>query len=215
MTFEIISTGSKGNAVVLNGTILIDCGVSFRKLEKVKQDLKLVLLTHIHSDHFKPSTVRRLHEERPTLRFACAPWMVEPLVKAGVASRAIDVIQLNLTYSYGGLVDIQAVPLVHDVPNCGWHLHFRYDTPHESAFYATDTGSLAGVQAPGYDLYLVEANHVAAELEARLEAEGVYAYERRAAVTHLSREQAMDWLAENMGPKSRYVFLHQHEEAAV
>ena len=29
---------------------------------------------------------------------------------------------------------------------------------------------------------------------------------------HLSQEQALDWLYQNMGPKSQYVFLHGHEE---
>ena len=35
MTYNIISTGSKGNAVVINGRILIDCGVPFKALEPV------------------------------------------------------------------------------------------------------------------------------------------------------------------------------------
>lgn len=48
MNCEIISTGSKGNAVILNGSILIDCGVSSRKLEPYAKKLKLVLLTHVH-----------------------------------------------------------------------------------------------------------------------------------------------------------------------
>ena len=30
---KVISTGSKGNAVLLNDEILIDCGVPFRELE--------------------------------------------------------------------------------------------------------------------------------------------------------------------------------------
>ena len=52
MEYNIISTGSKGNAVVINDVILIDCGVSFRALKDVYKNIKIVLLTHIHSDHF-------------------------------------------------------------------------------------------------------------------------------------------------------------------
>lgn len=76
-------------------------------------------------------------------------------------------------------------------------------------------GSLDGIEAKNYDLYLVEANHTRAELAARLaakEAVGEYAYERRAAEVHLSREQALDWLAENLGSRSRYLLIHQHKE---
>lgn len=72
MTYNIISTGSKGNAVVINGRILIDCGVPFKALEPVKKDLRLVLLTHIHSDHFNPRTARALSKERPALRWGAA-----------------------------------------------------------------------------------------------------------------------------------------------
>ncbi len=49
MEYEIISSGSQGNAVVINKNILIDVGVSFKALKNVYKDLKLVLLTHIHS----------------------------------------------------------------------------------------------------------------------------------------------------------------------
>ena len=52
MTYNIISTGSKGNAVVINGRILIDCGVPFKALEPVKKDLRLVLLDINRSSQF-------------------------------------------------------------------------------------------------------------------------------------------------------------------
>ena len=80
-------------------------------------------------------------------------------------------------------------------------------------FYATDTATMDGIEAKGYDLYMIEANHVKAELEARRDAKvaaGEYAYEFNAARNHMSQEQAEDWLYQQMGPNSRYVFLHQH-----
>ena len=217
MTFDVIATGSAGNAVVLNDTILIDCGVPFKKLEHVKDDLKLVLLTHSHSDHFNRRTVRALATERPTLRWCCCEWMVEPLVKAGVDKRKIDVLfsseNTYCAYSYPDLhIIVFPELLTHDVPNCGWHIH----QASERIFYATDTGTLDGITAPGYDLYMIEANHKKAELEARLEAKeqaGEFAYERRAAANHLSEEQALDWLYQNMGPNSQYVLLHQHKNS--
>jgi hypothetical protein len=71
------------------------------------------------------------------------------------------------------------------------------------------------VEAKNYDLYMVEANHERAEIEARIaekQAAGEFAYELAAAKNHLSREQALDWLYQNMGPDSQYVFLHQHRD---
>ena len=52
--YNIIATGSKGNAVVIEHEILIDCGVPFKALAAEWKTLKLVLLTHIHCDHFQP-----------------------------------------------------------------------------------------------------------------------------------------------------------------
>lgn len=217
MTFEVIASGSTGNAVVINREILIDCGVPFKALDPVKKDLKLVLLTHAHGDHFKPRTVRALHKERPTLRWGCCEWMVGPLLEAGVDKRVIDVLwpesigDTSRAFVYNGIAIVWPEPLVHDVPNCGWHICHK----NESLFYATDTATLDGVEAPEYDLYLIEANHKLEELEARAKAKrdaGEYAYEYRAAANHLSQEQALNWLYRQMGPHSRYVFLHQHQE---
>lgn len=104
------------------------------------------------------------------------------------------------------------VPLVHDAPNCGW----RIGIGKEWLFYATDTATLDYLTIPNYSYYLnylIEANHTSAEIEARIaekRSRGEFAYEVRAAQNHLSQEQALDWLARNAGPNSRYVFLHQH-----
>ena len=212
MTYDVISTGSKGNAVVINGQILIDCGVPYKLLEPVVKGLKLVLLTHIHSDHFKPRTAAALHRERPTIRFGCCEWMVDPLLDAGVDKRVIDVYEPRHFYEYNKLCTLSPEMLTHNVPNCGYHIS---DWECKRLFYATDTGSLDGVEAKDYDLYLIEANHTRAELEARIEAKraaGEFAYEYRAAQNHLSREQAEDWLYQQMGSNSRYAFLHQHAE---
>ena len=85
--YNIISTGSDGNATILEDFVLIDCGVPYKALEPYVSKLKLVLLTHIHSDHFKKQTIKRLAAERPTLRFGCCRWLVPPLLAAGVPER--------------------------------------------------------------------------------------------------------------------------------
>ena len=74
MTCNVIATGSQGNAVVLDGTILLDCGVPFGALEEVCQDLSLVVLTHIHGDHFRPETIKRLAFLRVGMPTRAAAW---------------------------------------------------------------------------------------------------------------------------------------------
>lgn len=218
MNIDILATGSSGNAVVINDEILIDCGVSMKKLQESRyiKKLKLVLLTHWHLDHFNPSTVGRLHSERPILRFGMCEWMVHKAWDAGVSKRVIDVFEPGLLKTYdGGRLCIKPELLVHDVPNCAWKIHI-YDplcSEGDSLFYATDTGTLEGVSSYHYNTYLIEANHTQSEIAARIaekQAAGEFAYEYRAAANHLSQEQALDWLAKNAGPNSKYVFLHAH-----
>ncbi len=213
MTYDILATGSSGNAVVINGEILIDCGVPMKKLRESGyiKSLKLVLLTHAHGDHFNPATVRALHQERPALRWGCCEWMVPHLLEAGVDDRVIVPHRTGETWHYPKIGSSFAESIPHDVPNCCWHIFIK-DGP---IFYATDCSTLDAISAKDYPLYMLEANHTQAEIEARIEdklARGEFAYEVRAARNHLSQEQAMDWLARNAGPNSKYVFLHQHME---
>ena len=42
MKYKIISSCSTGNAVIIRDFILIDCGVSFKRLEKYYKKLKIV-----------------------------------------------------------------------------------------------------------------------------------------------------------------------------
>ena len=69
--YKIIATGSKGNAILYHNCILVDCGVPFTLLKPYYKDIKLVLLTHIHGDHFNIQTIKKLAFERPSIRFGC------------------------------------------------------------------------------------------------------------------------------------------------
>lgn len=218
MTYKIIATGSTGNAVLLNGQILIDCGVPYKKLMPFVRDLKLVLLTHIHGDHFRKPTIRALAKARPTLRWGCCEWLVPPLLEAGVDARCIDVfspINQDTEFMFPPLnLRVRPVKLSHNVDNCGYHISSMDLT--DKAFYATDTGSLEGIEAKGYGLYLVEANHRTEEIQARIAAKQAagesFIYETSAAENHLSYEKATAWLQQNMGEDSAWVQLHKHAD---
>lgn len=209
--YHIISTGSHGNAVVVNESVLIDCGVSFKAIKPFCSRLKLVLLTHIHSDHFNPTTLRMLSENRPTLRFGCCRWLAADLVAAGVPTANIDILEIGVMYGYG-ICNIIPVSLSHDVPNCGYKLHF----PVGKVFYATDTNNLHGITARHYDLYMVEANYedetIMEKIAAKEEA-GEYAYEKRVLKNHLSKTKCNDFIYRNIGPGGVYVYLHCHVDA--
>lgn len=210
MNYKIISSCSTGNATIIRDIILIDCGVTFKKLEKYYKQLKIVLLTHVHQDHFNRSTIKRLAQERPTLRFACCEWLLQPLLECGVERRNIDILQIGTKYDYK-LFKIVAIKLYHDVPQCGYRILFD----DYKAIYMTDTKTIEGISAKNYDLYLVEANYKENELEERIkqkQLQGDFTYEWRVKDTHLSEEQCVEFLLNNMGKNSEYVFMHQHIE---
>ena len=210
MNYNIFSTGSQGNAIVLNKIILLDCGVPFRELKDVYKDIKIVLLTHIHGDHFNKTTIRKLAAERPTLRFACCNWLVSELLQCGVSIHNIDSLAYGCWYDYSTF-KVSPVKLYHDVDNAGWRVFQNA----EKAIYMTDTVTLEGITAKNYDLYLIEANYITEELEERIrskEAAGEYVYEYRVRNVHLSKEKADEWLLENIGENSEAVYIHQHIE---
>ena len=210
MKYNIISTGSKGNAVVINDIILIDCGVSFKALKDVYRRLKIVCLTHIHGDHFKKSTIRKLSENRPALRFAAGSYLTEELVRCGVDKKNIDVLEAGKLYDYKQF-KLSPVTLYHDVPNFGYRLFMNG----KKLFYATDTNTLEGILAKDYDLYMVEANYTDEEIQKRIEekrAKGEYAYETGVIHSHLSKKKCDDFIYSNIGRNGRYIYLHQHEE---
>lgn len=212
MNYKIIESGSSGNATIVEDMILIDCGVSFKKLRDCYKNLKLVLLTHIHSDHFNKTTIKRLAQERPTLRFGCRDWLVHDLVMCGVDRKNIDIFDPVCNFKYSNKLLLTTFDLQHDVQNCGYKIMIN----DKKYFYATDTCSLENVEAKDYDMYFIEGNYAdKAELDMRKQKHienGEFYYEDRVEKTHLSQAAATEWLMKNMGEKSQYIFMHEHKE---
>lgn len=209
--YNIVSTGSKGNAVIINDYILIDCGVPFKALKPYYKKLKLVLLTHIHGDHFCKATIKKLAYERPTIRFACGRWLAEPLVACGVSKANIDILEANINNCYGPC-SVIPVQLTHNVPNFGYKIHFANAG---KMIYATDTNSLNGISAWHYDLYMIEANYKDNEINERIKQKkenGEYAYEYAVLRNHLSKKKCDDFIYNNIGTNGIYVYMHTHRE---
>ena len=190
--------------------VLIDCGVSYKKLKDER--FNLVLLTHAHSDHLNASTIRALAENRPLLRFGCPGYLIDALFKCGVSPNNIDVIYSNELVKYGNNLSVKAFDLVHDINNVGYSLRIG----DSSVLYMTDTGSASNaVTSREYDYYFIEANYKEAELQQRISEKmksGVFCYETRVAETHLSEEQAVIFISENARPDSKVIYIHQHQE---
>ena len=201
---KVISSGSEGNAVIYNNAIMVDCGVSFKALEAVKRSLKIVLLTHKHSDHLKIRTLQRLQAERPTLRVACGDFLLEELP----CIKNIDVLQVGKIYDYGAF-KVSPVKLYHDVPNFGWRIFLPNG---QKIFHATDTVHLEGISAKGYDLYAIEHNYCEEYIQQAIEearANGEYTHAYGNINTHLSIQQARAFIEANRKESSEVLELHK------
>ena len=211
MKYKILSSGSSGNGLIIEDSILIDCGITFKMLKDDYKKLKIVLLTHIHQDHFKKRTIKKLAKERPTLRFGCCKWLVKELVELGVEKKNIDVFEFEKIYDYK-YFKVIVQELYHDVPNCCYKIQLN----NEKVIYATDTNKIEHIIAKNYDYYFIEGNYYnEEELEKRKEkklSNGEYYYEDRVKHTHLSKVKATEWLMKNMGMKSQFIFMHEHKE---
>ena len=201
---KVISSGSEGNAVIYNNTIMVDCGVTLKALQEVKRSLKIVLLTHKHGDHLKLRTLQRLQAERPTLRIACGNFLLEELP----CIKNIDVLQVGKIYDYGAF-KVSPVKLYHDVPNFGWRIFLPNG---QKIFHATDTVHLEGITAKGYDLYAIEHNYCEEYIQQAIEearANGEYTHAYGNINTHLSIQQARAFIEANRKESSEVLELHK------
>lgn len=200
---KIISSGSHGNAVLLHDSILFDIGVPFSKIKPYMHKIQIVLISHRHFDHININTLRKLQFERPSIRIGIGVHMLEMLN----GLKNIDVYEAGKVYDYGG-IQISPVILYHDVPCFGW----RVFKGNHKTFFATDTYTLEGITAKNYDLFLVEHNYNEDTVRGVIEAHnacGEFSHERRSFNTHLSEQQARDFIFKNKGEKYEVLRLHE------
>lgn len=217
MIYNIISTGSKGNAIIYHNKIMVDCGLPLKKLEPYLKDIKVILLTHMHKDHFNITTIRKISVLYPDIKFYCLYEIKEYLLNIGINSMMINVVSKFSSYGYQFMIDdveysISTVMLYHDVPNVGYRIITKKqgEKPYK-IFHATDTVTLDGIEAKGYDLYAIEFNHDEKQIEIdiaeKLE-KGVFCYEIGAKESHLSFQKAHKFYDENRKESSELIKLH-------
>lgn len=203
---KIISSSSEGNAVLYFDSILIDCGIPYYLLKEYVGNIKLVLLTHSHGDHFNLKTIKKISLERPAVRFGCGKHLSDYLTDI----RNVDIYEPGKIYDYGKF-KISPVILYHDVLNFG----YRIFIDGKKIFHATDTAHLKGITAKNYDIYSLECNYdedtVWEHIEEK-EKKGEFAHQRGAINSHLSIQQAQDFILNNADSGYEFLQLHQSKE---
>lgn len=207
MKYEIINSSSKGNAVLYyNGMILVDVGIPYKDLADKIINTKIILLTHIHNDHFDSHAISSICKMRPDI-FWIVPYYLQDdfeLVKSEHTKYIL--VDIDKKYKINDL-SIETCHLYHDVPNIGYKL--IYDN--YKIIHATDTGRIDHITAKHFDLYAIEFNHDEDEILkdiVRKKVLKVFAYEVRSKDTHLSFQKAISWIKSQMKETSEVLMLH-------
>lgn len=208
MYFNVIASGSKGNATIVaskDTVILVDMGITFSRLENGMEEVGLspdkidaAIFTHNHSDHING------------LKFI--PVKKQYALSGTLPSSGHNVVNLYEPFQVGS-IKITPIRTSHDAKNpCGYVL----DDGEEKLTYITDTGvfldeTLAYCNNPDY--LILECNHDiqmllrtkrTAELKARILSEH----------GHLCNEDSALAAKEIIGPKTKEIILaHISEEA--
>lgn len=201
--YKVIKSGSTGNAVIYHNNIMVDCGVTFASVLPFLYDIQIILLTHVHKDHFNIKTLKKIQSERPTLRIGCGEWLENELK----GFKNVDIYEIGQIYDYN-LFKISPIKLYHDVPNCGYRI-FKDNT---KIIHATDTAHLQGITAKDYDLYAIEHNYNEDTVYDVIEYKtlnGEFTHETGAINSHLSEQQARDFIFKNAGTKYEVLRLHE------
>ena len=210
---KIIASSSNGNAYVYFENILLDIGVPFSKIKPYIQNIKYILLTHCHTDHFNIKTLKKAIYENPNIRIICGWFLVERLVDNNIPKKNIFVLELDKTYIVGDYV-ITPVMAIHDVGNFGYLI--QNSKTGFKVFHISDTSSVDHIEAKGCNLYAIEGNYETDdELREKIkqdEEQGKYSHYKRVFNTHLSQVQAINFLDRNNTNGGDYIFIHQHKE---
>ena len=163
-TVHTIASSSSGNALLLDwggGRLLVDAGVSCRRIRQSLQSLNLdlrdldaVCITHTHSDHI--SGLQTLLRQTDCPIFATAPAGRDLL-------RRMVLLEDRLREAAGVFAvkgcTVTPFSTSHDSPgSCG----YRFDTPDGAVGLLTDSGVVtpeAAAVLPGVALAVLEANH--------------------------------------------------------
>lgn len=208
MYFNIIASGSKGNAtlVIKNDTaILIDMGIPLIRLkEELKEvgknldQIDAIIFTHDHTDHI--SGIKFLPQNKMYALEGTLP------------GKTVNVIELYKTFKVKDF-SITPVKISHDAINpCGYIL----ECENEKMVYITDTGYILDETYPllkNPDYLILESNH---DIRMLLNTDRPMELKQRILGDHghLCNEESALAAAMIIGPKTREVVLaHLSEEA--
>ena len=165
MRFEAMASSSHGNAYMVSDKetrILIECGISHKKLQKLSgfrlSEFSGCLVSHEHKDHAQ--SVRELIKDGMTVYMSEGTAIALDL--SGTELEAVEAMESGKQFTIGS-IDIVPFTTFHDAAEpLGFLLKSRVDG--DVLAFATDTVNLR-YRFPGLNILCIEANYDKAILE--------------------------------------------------
>lgn len=199
--YKIISSGSKGNAVIINN-ILIDIGIPFKQLEPYLNNIEYIFITHIHSDHLSKSTFKTIKKRYKHIKIF-SNYEVAQEVGASNLTKTLNV---GIKYDFNDFI-VEAFECYHDVICYG----YTFIIDDLNIIYATDTNNLDNAPLIKYDYLFLESNHDENKIKTIKNSYRKYGYDViESAYRHLSTQKAKAFYYLNRRNKdSKFIELHQ------
>ena len=198
LDFNIIASGSSGNAVRI-GSIMIDCGLPFKKMREDLYKVDTLLITHAHSDHIKEATYESIRSEFPRIHtYANADVAYRYPVDTVIGSRKFVIPKKRIIRPYDGK---------HDVPVT----YFIITMDGLNILYATDTYYIANPEEIPIDYCFLEANYDERKLkELRKQYASRHYDPIESSLRHLSVQKAKEFYYVNRRcEESEFIELHK------
>lgn len=214
LRFTVLASGSTGNATIVQGsgrTVLIDAGLSMKKLEELMRErgiagheLDALLVTHEHSDHIKGLGAFARKYELPVYANE-ATWGAMERHVGTIAPEKRVCIETGETILFGSM-RVQSYPISHDAAE---PVGYSFEEDGEKLSLATDLGYVSDrvkKQIIDSDVLVLESNHDTEMLRM-----GRYPWniKRRilSDIGHLSNAAAGEALIELMTDRTKRVYL--------
>lgn len=167
LNFCSLYSGSSGNSLYVendNTKLLIDCGVSSKKIEQGLNSINVdpssinaILITHEHTDHIKGVSTFSKKFDIPIFSTAETIDSMKPQIEK-VSEKNIKKFKISENFTIGSL-DILPFSIPHDAANpCGFNISNRY----KKISIATDIGHMNNAilkNLEGSNFVLLESNY--------------------------------------------------------